>query len=342
MNSKNRFFTIILLLGILFASSAFAQPIADQKQLFSELRAKICEFQKNEVLPFMHDWKTQLDNSMESADLAKLNELRAKAAEMKKTMKMGPPPNGPRGMGNPNCNPSDCDKTKCKKQNCDPSKCDKSKCGMMGKGKMGQFGAIMKDLAPLADKYSASLKTIGESAKPKVEEWAAGIKKIVNDWRASHKNEFENLHMQGKFGIGDMHFGLAHRFDFNRPHLAAMFMLWDGSDLCSGQNPPDPLFGLAGVDAANDEQASGNYPNPFADKTTISFEMPQREKVTISIIDPTGNIVAVLFKGELSGGPQNFIFDVTKGSNANLGSGTYIYKIEGESFTKTGKMLLQR
>lgn len=78
-----------------------------------------------------------------------------------------------------------------------------------------------------------------------------------------------------------------------------------------------------------------NYPNPFNPSTTITFSLPQQEKVELIIYDILGCKVAELVKKTMEAGKYNIDFDGSK-----LSSGMYIYKITAGSFTKSKKMLL--
>ena len=78
-----------------------------------------------------------------------------------------------------------------------------------------------------------------------------------------------------------------------------------------------------------------NHPNPFNPTTTISFSIPQREKVEIVIYDLLGRKVTELIDETLSAGRHSIDFD-----GSNLSSGTYIYKITAGQFSESKKMVL--
>ena len=92
----------------------------------------------------------------------------------------------------------------------------------------------------------------------------------------------------------------------------------------------------------NDENAlvenfilHGNYPNPFNDMTTISFELPEAEKVKISIYDSTGRLIDHLMERSLNPGYHTITWE-----GKNVGSGIYIYKIRAGEYTAAGKCVL--
>ena len=78
-----------------------------------------------------------------------------------------------------------------------------------------------------------------------------------------------------------------------------------------------------------------NYPNPFNPSTTISFSIPEREKVTLDVYDLLGQKVAAIVNKEMEQGTYSFSFD-----GSNLASGLYIYSLRAGSFTSAKKMML--
>lgn len=74
-----------------------------------------------------------------------------------------------------------------------------------------------------------------------------------------------------------------------------------------------------------------NYPNPVSSKTTIRFKIGSFSKVTLSVTDALGHIIAVLTDGELSESEYSFDFDASVFS-----SGIYFYhlNVDGEIHTK--------
>lgn len=84
-----------------------------------------------------------------------------------------------------------------------------------------------------------------------------------------------------------------------------------------------------------DYSLANNYPNPFNPSTTITFTIPQQEKVELIVYDVLGRKVAELVNQTMEAGKYNIDFNAS-----NLSSGTYIYKITAGSFTESKKMLL--
>jgi hypothetical protein len=74
-----------------------------------------------------------------------------------------------------------------------------------------------------------------------------------------------------------------------------------------------------------------NFPNPVKNTTTIRFKLGYYSKVSLTVTDMLGHIIAVLTDGELPAGEHSFDFDASIWN-----SGTYFYhlNIEGQVFTK--------
>jgi hypothetical protein len=80
-----------------------------------------------------------------------------------------------------------------------------------------------------------------------------------------------------------------------------------------------------------------NYPNPFNPATTLDFDLPSDEFVSLKIFDVLGREVQTLVSESKKAGSYNVAFDASK-----LASGVYVYKLQAGSFVATKKMLLAR
>ncbi|MFH1862863.1 MAG: agmatine deiminase family protein [bacterium] len=77
------------------------------------------------------------------------------------------------------------------------------------------------------------------------------------------------------------------------------------------------------------------YPNPFNPLTMLGFTLPQAAQVNLSVYDVTGKRVAELVNGWRQVGSHEVTFDAS-----GLASGMYLYRLETEGFSATGKLLL--
>jgi photosystem II stability/assembly factor-like uncharacterized protein len=80
-----------------------------------------------------------------------------------------------------------------------------------------------------------------------------------------------------------------------------------------------------------------NYPNPFNPITSISFGLPVRSHVRLTIYNTLGEQVTDLVNGEMEAGYHTVQFD-----GKNLSSGVYFYRIVAGNFTETRRLLLIR
>jgi len=78
-----------------------------------------------------------------------------------------------------------------------------------------------------------------------------------------------------------------------------------------------------------------NYPNPFNPETTIKFDIPETDFVTLKIYDVLGNEIKTLVYENKSPGSYNVKFN-----GGGLASGMYIYKLSTSKFTSIKKLLL--
>lgn len=78
-----------------------------------------------------------------------------------------------------------------------------------------------------------------------------------------------------------------------------------------------------------------NYPNPFKQQTTISFEISKSENVKITVIDVLGRHVDLLLDQDLPPGKHLVHFNVE-----NIKPGLYLYRLETRDFLATKNMIL--
>ncbi len=84
-------------------------------------------------------------------------------------------------------------------------------------------------------------------------------------------------------------------------------------------------------------QLSDAYPNPFETTTQFSVNIPAEQNVTINLYDNMGNKVMDIFSGSLSEGIFDFTIDGT-----NLSNGMYFYRVSGDGFVRSGKVVLSK
>lgn len=83
-----------------------------------------------------------------------------------------------------------------------------------------------------------------------------------------------------------------------------------------------------------------NYPNPFNPNTTIRFNMPQTERVNISIYNIKGQLVKTLVDNVVSAGDHYVTWNGTDNNSREVSSGVYFYKLDTDTHAEMEKMLL--
>ena len=82
-----------------------------------------------------------------------------------------------------------------------------------------------------------------------------------------------------------------------------------------------------------------NTPNPFTDNTIISFTIPVKEKVTITIFDLFGKIIQE-FSGIYQRGTHSINWNGSDMNKNKLSVGSYYYRMQSGEFVEVKKMIL--
>jgi len=78
-----------------------------------------------------------------------------------------------------------------------------------------------------------------------------------------------------------------------------------------------------------------NYPNPFNPSTTISYNIPTKEFVSLQIFDLLGKEVATIVAEELSAGTHFILWNAV-----GLSAGLYFYQLQAGSYCETKKLMI--
>ena len=83
------------------------------------------------------------------------------------------------------------------------------------------------------------------------------------------------------------------------------------------------------------------YPNPFNPSTTISFNIPASDRISLIIYDALGKEVRTLIDNERFGsGPQQMMWDGTTDDGRTASSGVYYCRLFGNGTSITRSMIL--
>jgi len=83
-----------------------------------------------------------------------------------------------------------------------------------------------------------------------------------------------------------------------------------------------------------------NHPNPFNPATNISYQLPEKSKVNISIYNIKGQFIKTLVDEMKSAGEYSIIWNGVDQSNKNVPSGIYLYRLKTKDDSKIRKMAL--
>ena len=81
---------------------------------------------------------------------------------------------------------------------------------------------------------------------------------------------------------------------------------------------------------------SQNYPNPFKDKTTIKYCVPDKTLIKLAVLDSDMKIVEELENEVKEAGTYEVEFEAR-----SITGGIYYYKLEAKGFNKTKEMVLK-
>jgi photosystem II stability/assembly factor-like uncharacterized protein len=99
---------------------------------------------------------------------------------------------------------------------------------------------------------------------------------------------------------------------------------------------------VAADDAPRRQLALRAYPNPFNPSTTIRFSLSGTTPVRLSIVDITGRHVRTLVDEIRGAGEQRLSWDGKDDRGNLLGSGVYLYRLDAEGESRTGKLSLMK
>jgi hypothetical protein len=82
------------------------------------------------------------------------------------------------------------------------------------------------------------------------------------------------------------------------------------------------------------------FPNPFNGATTIAVENGRTEWLEISVFNPRGQLVKILYKGEISSGMHKLAWDGKESSGQPAPSGLYIISARNRTISRQVKAIL--
>ncbi len=109
---------------------------------------------------------------------------------------------------------------------------------------------------------------------------------------------------------------------------------------------------LAGTDAYVEKKQSelvpdelklwANYPNPFRERTTVEYTLPEAGTVTVEVFDILGRRVSTLVDGHQEEGLHRLDWSPGSQSGGGISSGVYILRVSMDGTSRTQKMTVIR
>jgi hypothetical protein len=143
----------------------------------------------------------------------------------------------------------------------------------------------------------------------------------------SHQWYRDGAHISGETGA-DLVLSMLDATDYGSYHCEADGQVSRSVVIAASLAP-------TGVPSAGAVTLAPNHPNPFNPATNFSFTLDRAARVSLSIYDLAGRVVARLIDGELARGRHDLAW-----RPQDLPSGTYVYRLRAGAADLTGKCML--
>ena len=217
----------------------------------------------------------------------------------------------------------------------------------------GTFTDLIQNINDLGNELQKSV-LIAETAYPFTLEWNDNTNNIVGletqlleDYEATENGQFLFLHDLITL-VGENNFGLGICYwapdwisteQFGSPWENQALFDFDGELLDAISAFESPSVKIEKFDNLIFSNIY-NYPNPFNVNTTINYDLPKDEFVTINVYDMIGNSICRLLNKNQSSGRQSLQWDATNNKGQSVSAGVYLYTIEAGKIRETKKMIL--
>ena len=103
----------------------------------------------------------------------------------------------------------------------------------------------------------------------------------------------------------------------------------------------DDVFSSTGETPVAAFVLHGAAPNPFNPSTTIAFDLPAAEPVSMRIFDPSGRLVRTLLADDPGlAGRNEVVWNGMDDGGRQVASGVYLYRLETPTHGDVGRMTL--
>ncbi len=83
-----------------------------------------------------------------------------------------------------------------------------------------------------------------------------------------------------------------------------------------------------------------NYPNPFNPNTTITYNLPDHQMISLKILDASGKIIRTMVNEFQYSGSKRVQWNAINDNGQKVSSGVYFFSVETENLRQTRKMIL--
>ncbi|MFH1502741.1 MAG: alpha/beta hydrolase-fold protein [Candidatus Eisenbacteria bacterium] len=104
--------------------------------------------------------------------------------------------------------------------------------------------------------------------------------------------------------------------------------------------PPPPETGVQTNATPGLAMLRPNAPNPFSDRTTLRFDLPDPVDVRLMVYDVAGRRVRELTTGRLPAGPHEVVWDGRDERGVRVASGIYLYRIHAGELVEQRRMVV--
>jgi len=167
--------------------------------------------------------------------------------------------------------------------------------------------------------------------------------KRVSVWDAS-LNEVERIHYNWdeNYSVWQLSQTNLNSYDSNNNQVG--WVVTDGY----GDNVQKTMYIYWNILGTNDEQhllpknytLHENYPNPFNPTTTLRFDLPEVNDITLTIYNMLGQKVKTFNMQSTPAGYHSVKWNATNDYGDPVGAGVYLYQLQTKDFVKTRKMVL--
>ncbi|MCD6165414.1 T9SS type A sorting domain-containing protein [bacterium] len=152
--------------------------------------------------------------------------------------------------------------------------------------------------------------------------------------------------------IWDMDYASIDAYD---PHVSDYAPMWWGTQWCDTNFEKYYLYRQVYLSPSTDVDEKRqdtpivrtyalyqNFPNPFNPETTIQYELPKRQHVSLGIYNVLGQKIRTLVDGIQESGIHTVRWDGKTDNSESVVSGVYFYRIETGDFVQIRKMVYIR